>query len=172
MDAWSSFYSVTAAAAATLMGLLFVAVSLNTAEVFGAEKGRQKSLAEQSFRNYIAVFVFSIGALFPKVDLREFNLLAIVVAAVSGVIASAHVLDILRAWRNETSHLNALRRHVISLLAFGAMAYAAVKSPAAPGDARILFAGSTIVLIVAATIISWELLQAIAMVKRSPPNGT
>ena len=167
METWAGLYSVTAAAAATLMGLLFVAVSLNASEVFGDGQVRQKSLAEQSFRNYIAVFVFSLGALFPKVGAREISALALAVAAISGAVVAAHLLNLVRSWRNEAPHWNALRRHAISLLAFGAMAYAAVKSPDAVGDSHILFAGATILLMMSATLISWELLQAMAVTRRS-----
>lgn len=168
MDAWSGLYSVTAAAAATLMGLLFVAVSLNGAEVFGDGRERQKSLAEQSFRNYIAVLTVSLIALFPKTDIRDFSAVALGVAMISAAIVASHLLRLLRSWRHDAAHWLALRRHAVSLLAFSALAYGGVKRPDMPGDSRVLFAVATILLLVSTTIVSWELLQAMAMIPRSP----
>jgi hypothetical protein len=49
MQIWSGFYTVIAGAAATLLGLLFVAVSINATAILNEADGNSRRLAEQAF---------------------------------------------------------------------------------------------------------------------------
>ena len=171
MDAWAGLYSVTASAAATLMGLLFVAVSLNSAAVLSAGHEHSKSLAEQSFRNYIAVLVVSLVALFPRGDIRNLSTIALAVAVISAAMIVNHLAKLFRSRLDRKAHWNALRRHTISLLGFVVMAYAAVKPQGAVGDSGSLFAAATVLLLISATLVSWELLLAMALAQRANGGG-
>lgn len=64
MQDWSGFYTA-AGAAATLLGLLFVAISINVESLAqGHENSRR--LAEQGFHNYFAVLVVALGGAFSR----------------------------------------------------------------------------------------------------------
>jgi hypothetical protein len=65
MQGWLEFYAVTAGAAATLLGLLFVAVSINATVILGEAREDSKRLVEQAFQNYLAVLLVSLLAIVP-----------------------------------------------------------------------------------------------------------
>jgi hypothetical protein len=71
MKEWLEFYSVIGGSAATLLGLLFVAVSMNAAAILGKAHENSKRLAEQAFQNYLAVMLVSLLAIFPTLDISE-----------------------------------------------------------------------------------------------------
>ena len=58
MQAWSQFYAAIAAASAALLGLLYVAVSINAAAALGPDQPVSQRLAEQAFQNYLAVLIW------------------------------------------------------------------------------------------------------------------
>jgi hypothetical protein len=63
---WVDFYTVSGAAAASLLGLLFVAVSINAAESLGPGAGNSGRFAEQAFQNYLATLIISLLSLMPE----------------------------------------------------------------------------------------------------------
>ena len=53
IDSWHDFYMLTGTAAATLIGLIFISVSLHIDVLAKAEKfGDIRSLADQTFLNF------------------------------------------------------------------------------------------------------------------------
>src|ERR1700722_9247600 len=73
MQAWFDFYAVIGAAAATLTGLLFVAMSMNAPAALSRGPEGSRRLAEQAFENYLAVLMVSLLALFPDMSLLLFG---------------------------------------------------------------------------------------------------
>ena len=65
MQAWFNFYAVLGTSAAALMGLLFVATSLNAAAALTGGPQGLRGLTQQAFENYLAVLMVSLLALFP-----------------------------------------------------------------------------------------------------------
>ena len=80
MQGWFGFYSVIGAFAATLLGLLFVAVSINAAAILGDIHERR--LAEQAFQNYLAVMTVSLLAIFPTLEIPTLGFVTLAVTAV------------------------------------------------------------------------------------------
>jgi hypothetical protein len=65
---WHDFYVTAGTAAATLLGLLFVGLSINL-DAFTSETGTDlRLLAEQAFANFIFVLVISLFVLIPNQD--------------------------------------------------------------------------------------------------------
>ena len=62
---WRDFYAVTGAAAATLAGLLFVAVSLNVDRFRAQEASAAGRLAAQAFGNFVSVLLLALVFLVP-----------------------------------------------------------------------------------------------------------
>lgn len=68
IEAWNAFFTLAGGAAATLMGLLFVAITLRTdirAQISGS---LQKTTASHSFVGYLCVLLFSLFFLIPNQD--------------------------------------------------------------------------------------------------------
>src|SRR5215469_13197969 len=57
---WHDFYLLAGTAAATLLGLLFIAVTLNADLILAGSRPHTKRVAEQAFQNYIAVLMLSM----------------------------------------------------------------------------------------------------------------
>src|SRR5580698_8282029 len=72
MQAWSTFYATIGAASATLLGLLFVAVSVNAKAALGSGDRLTTAMTEQAFQNYLAVLLVALLALFPGVSATTF----------------------------------------------------------------------------------------------------
>src|SRR5471030_1892304 len=81
MQAWSTFYATIGAASATLLGLLFVAVSVNAKAALGSGDRLTTAMTEQAFQNYLAVLLVALLALFPAVPPIAFGYLMLVAVA-------------------------------------------------------------------------------------------
>ncbi len=62
---WSTFYAVSAGAAATLLGLLFVAIQINIGPLTADPASRWRALARATFYKYTFLLIFSVVMLFP-----------------------------------------------------------------------------------------------------------
>src|ERR1700690_2049641 len=62
---WHDFFLATAGGAAGLLGLLFVAVSLNIDDIAHAARLRLRVLAEQAFSNFLFALVVALFLLVP-----------------------------------------------------------------------------------------------------------
>ena len=71
---WHDFYLTLGAASATLIGLLFVGVSINLDEFTTDEETGIRVLAEQAFGNFILVLVIALMLLIPDQDQRSLTL--------------------------------------------------------------------------------------------------
>ncbi len=69
MQGWHDFYEMIGGAAATLLGLLFVSVSLNAEIILGPAHRHSKRLAEQAFQNYLCVLLVSLLVAFPGISM-------------------------------------------------------------------------------------------------------
>lgn len=166
MQAWSVVFSVTGASAATLLGLLFVAVSIHSGSL-GSMHQNSRLMAEQAFQNYLLVMLVSLLALFPSLSLAELGY------ATLGLTALRSVWVMLRMYRaalqpyGGTSRLHSLRRLFSSLIGFALLIAASARMVRGSGDPRTMFASAILILLFSATIVAWELLLRIAAEKRA-----
>ncbi len=165
MQAWSQFYSVTAGAAATLLGLLFVAASINAPAALGPEEEISRRLTEQAFQNYLAVMLVSLLALFPNIDPKTFG--TVVVLATAGwsvwvVIRFSQTVFRSMAW---PVRLRSARRHLSAMIGFGIMLWAALRLALGWGEDFNWMAAAMLVLMISSTTVSWTLLTRFAKAK-------
>jgi uncharacterized membrane protein len=66
IEAWNNFFVLSGTAAATLMGLLFVAITLRTDIRAQGHDAPQKTTASHSFVSYLCVLLFSLYFLIPN----------------------------------------------------------------------------------------------------------
>src|ERR1700733_12677662 len=118
MQAWSEFYAVIGGAAAALLGLLFVVVSMNAAATLGAGRGSSKRLAEQAFQNYLAVMMVSLLALYPQMSPHTFGAITLCVIALWAVWVLVRLYQAFSSPDDHEPRLLALRRHFSTVTGF------------------------------------------------------
>lgn len=162
MQAWSNFYAVIGGAAATLMGLLFVAVSMNVVATLGKGPLGSRRLAMQAFENYLAVLMVSLLALFPDMSLVSFGRITLLVTAAWTAWVVVRLYQAAAEPSVHESRPAAIRRHVSTLIGFGLLIYAAGRMALDSGNTRDTLAAANIVLLFSATEKAWGLLNRIA----------
>lgn len=162
MQNWSTFYEMIGGAAATLLGLLFVAVSVNAEKILGAAHAHSRLLAEQAFQNYLAVLTVTLVAFFPDITTRTFGYTVI------GTTASWTIWVMVRAFRSfnsaakGASRYDMIRRYFISMAGFIMLLYAGWEMSFAKQDDHAIVAFALLLLLISATVVSWDLLVSIA----------
>jgi hypothetical protein len=125
MQIWSAFYAVIGGAAAALMGLLFVAVSINATAILNEPRGTSRRLGEQAFHNYVTVLLVSLLALFPSLTLPEFSFLTRALTAISAIWVLIRLYRAFTQAHDGSSPSLVLFRHLLSLISFGMLVFAA-----------------------------------------------
>jgi hypothetical protein len=166
MNDWSQLYSVTGGSAATLLGLLFVAVSINASTAVGQMHQNSRRLAEQAFQNYLVVMLVSLLALFPTLEKEEFGYATLGLTALRSVLALVRLYWAAKEPYEAGSRLKSLRRQLPSLIGFALLISAALRMALDLGDSRTTFAIATVTLLFSATSVAWELLLRIAAERR------
>jgi hypothetical protein len=167
MQAWFDFFAVIGAAAATLTGLLFVAISMNVAAALGRGPSGSRRLAEQAFQNYLAVLMVSLLALFPDMTPTTFGRTALVVTATWTVWVLVRLYQAAAEHSVHETRFTALRRHLSTMIGFGLLIYAAARMAWNGADMRDTLAGACIVLLFSATEKAWGLLSRVAAAKEA-----
>jgi hypothetical protein len=163
MPSWSVFHQTLAGASASLLGLLFVTVSVNAAASVGHEPARR--LALQAFQNYTTALVAALVALVPDVKPHALGVVFIGLAGFSPVLAFTRALRSLRSgvsrkgWRTT-------RRYAASFAGFGLLAFSGWKLLRGDAEYQPYLAGALILLLSSATFVAWELLLQIAAAER------
>jgi hypothetical protein len=65
VEGWHDFYLMVGTAAATLIGLLFVSLSLNDEVIIRKENADLRALATHTFSNFMSVLMFAVLFLIP-----------------------------------------------------------------------------------------------------------
>jgi len=166
MQAWFDFYAVIGAAAATLTGLLFVAMSMNATAALGAGPHGSRRLAVQAFENYLAVLMVSLLALFPDMTLLIFGRVTLVVTATWTVWVLVRLYQAAAEPSVHESRSMALRRHLSTIIGFGMLVYSVARMAWDGADTRDTLAAANIVLLFSATEKAWGLLNRIAAARQ------
>jgi len=162
MQAWRDYYQLTGGIAATLLGLLFVSISLNADTILGPGHEYSRRLAEQAFQNYMAVLVISLLVFFPGIGTADFGL---VVGSISMIWAAWLLTRLYRALVSVPpveGRFRVLRRYVPTLAGFGTLAWAGWRIAIGENTHQGVVAGAIMLLLIAATGVAWMLLVNIA----------
>lgn len=123
-------FSASVGAAAALLGLLFVAISVGLERVFGPGAGKQRADAERAFTALGNVFFVSLAALLGH-GVRT----VLIVVAVLAIVQSFQM-----GWRRYRLERNWRNIGLISICAYAFQLYAALTLDANPASAdRIVF---------------------------------
>jgi hypothetical protein len=160
---WHDFYLASAGAAAALLGLLFVGVSINLGALTAPERVDLRSRASLAFSNLIYVLVLSLSVLIPGQDAKSLA----ITCAVLGLLALSRVVlrivHIIRAWSRVANGIRTLRRLTWTLLAALILGYAALQLWQTGANSS-LYNLITVVflLLIGAADVSWDLLTTIS----------
>jgi hypothetical protein len=160
MAGWSSFFSVIGSASAALLGLLFVAVSINAPATLGEDHSRR--LAEQAFQNYLAVLMVALLALIPHMNLDTFGRITLAVSALWVVWVCMRVYQGATGGGSLGFRLRALRRHLPTLIGYAMLVTAALRMALTGEDEIGWIAASGMVLLFSAVRVSWQFLVRLA----------
>jgi hypothetical protein len=162
MQAWFDFYAVIGAAAATLTGLLFVALSMNATAALNKGPHGSRRLAEQAFENYLAVLMAALLALFPDMTLLVFGRTLLLVTATWTVWVLVRLYQAAAEPSVHETRWVALRGHLSTMIGFGLLIDSAAWMAWDGRDTRDTLASANIVLLFSATEKAWRLLNRIA----------
>lgn len=167
---WHDFYVLAGTAAATLLGLLFIAVTLNADLILAGNRPHIKRVAGQAFQNYIAVLLWAM--LFLVAD-QPPHVLAVQAVTLSAVMLvwAIHRLRRALSMSDETfARSRTLRRLLPSVAAYILMLCFGwkLRQGLATDEAKV-FAFAPILLLLAATGTSWDLLVRVAEIRHSQP---
>ncbi|WP_343613460.1 hypothetical protein [Novosphingobium sp.] len=159
MQAWVPFYSVIATAAAALLGLLFVAVSVTAREDFSRPHSPTRALAEQAFQNYLAVLVISCIALFPDDNTAAIGGACLAVVGFKSLWALWRLVQTVRHGSGEMPLFITLRRHAISIAGFSLLVLATWRMASGHRDSFHTLASGLLMLLGSSATVSWDLLH-------------
>ena len=152
---WRDFYIVAATAAATLVGLLFVSLSLHAP----ATRGQLVTVARGAFAASVTILVVAFLFLAPSLNEVSLGVVLIVAAAINGQAAVARLRAVLRDQRVSSPLLTTVLRLGLSVLAIAVLAVSGILGLAGHPDLGLV-AVSVAVLGLQAARSSWDLLLA------------
>jgi len=165
---WHDLFLTAGTAAATLLGLLFVAVSLNSDSILSADRLHLKQLAEQAYHNYVSVLLVTFLMLMPTSSRRGLAYALTAVAAIMITFTVWRLVALSRISDDRIGRGRSIRRVAPAAMAYLGMALGAFKLGDQPeGDGLTLVTFSVVVLIVAATATAWDLLVRVAAARRA-----
>jgi hypothetical protein len=167
MQAWTAFYSVIGGASAALLGLLFIAISVNAVATMGPGQDNSRLRAEQAFQNYLVVLMVALLSLFPDISIATFGKVSLLVTAVWIAWVFVRLWQMIASPGSLATRWTVLRGHISSLIGFGMLTVAAVRMAVMGQDERDWFAAATIVLLFSAITVSWDFLIGIARTEAS-----
>ncbi len=156
---WQLFYATIAGSSATLVGLLFVALSVNPEAVNIGKNNDLRLLARQTFPAFLYIIGFALGFLVPR---QSPNGVGLPLVGIS-LLGLAITLGELRAARHSIPQAkgiqNVLRHGALKALALG-MLIAIGVAVLTQGDAGILpyMVLPMLILLISASLNTWYLL--------------
>jgi len=163
-QAWHDYFGMLGAASATLLGLLFVSVSINAETILGSAHKHSMHLAEQAFHNYIATVVLSLVVFYPGISNASLGLTILSLSGLYSVRLLIRFYKAMRAPRAADSRIDAVRRYGATLGGFVALAVGGAQMMR-DNQLEPIIAMGGLVLIVSATAISWQLLVRVAQTR-------
>ena len=164
---WHDFYLTVGAAAASLIGLLFVGISINL-DSFTTDEGTGiRVLAEQAFGTFILVLVIAFMVLIPNTDQES-------MAVRLGIVGGLGTIGVARramAVRRGSTHPFGGWRYVVRRLGLPAVASVGVLVVAAlvlsnPVSALYWLVGAVLMYLFSAADSAWDLLIEVGRERR------
>jgi hypothetical protein len=165
---WLGFYSFMGGAAATLLGVLFVAVSLNSDLILAGDRPQSKLRAELAFRNYISVLLSAALVHLPNIPNQVLGLSLSVQSAALAMFALVRLPKVPIFGDSTFGRWHHVRRLIPSFIAYALLLRGGMWIYIRPNADGFDFIGlAIIILLMSATVTSWELLTKIAEIRHA-----
>ncbi len=159
-ERWHDFFLLAGTAGATLLGLLFVAVSLKTDIIMRGSQRHLRAQAMSAFESLMFVMILSLAVLVPVARMRLTGAMLITLGMVGLVRAVA-------AARGDASPAAASlrRRLILPVLAYVFIAWSGIEAIASVRGASFQLFAATLWLLITATRGAWQLLVEVGETK-------
>jgi hypothetical protein len=158
VNVWHDFYIMVGTAAATLVGLLFVSLSLNVDAIAHPVNADLRALAEQTFFTFLYILSFAIVFLIPNQDPLGLGLPLLFVGGFGLFSTVRHFLKTRSSHPRVWGSGNVARRFIMPLICFMAIILIAISVLMGKTGGLYWLIPVMIVFIVAASINAWDLL--------------
>jgi hypothetical protein len=170
MQAWQQFYEMLGGVAATLLGLLFVSVSINAETILGPAHAHSRHLAEQAFQNYLMVLIVSLLSVIPTMQPASLGQSLLWMSGIWGIWAVSRAVRSIKLAERE-GWFKIVRRYTVTLLGFAMLVYAGLDLLGGAKKTPDLVAVGVMILLISATVVSWELLLKLAQDRYARKDG-
>jgi hypothetical protein len=166
-ESWHDFYLTAGAAAAALIGLLFVGISINLDEFTTDEGTGIRVLGEQAFSNFVFVLVISLMVLIPDQDQLSLS----IQLAIVGVLGTLRIVRRAFTLRRRSGGEFGGWRYVVRRLGLSGAACLGVIAVAAsvqrsPVASFYWLVGVVLVYLISAADSAWDLLIEVGRERR------
>ena len=158
VDGWHDFYLMIGTAAATLMGLLFVSLSLNVGVITSKANADLRLLAVQTFVSYLSTLMFALIFLIPKQGPIGLGLPMLGIDLIVLCVTVVRILEMRRNRPHSWVGGGFVLRFAAPLICFVAVLIIAVSALMGQTDGLYWFVPVVIVLFWVASINAWNLL--------------
>jgi hypothetical protein len=158
VEGWHDFYIMIGTAAATLMGLLFVSLSLNADVITRKANADLRLLAGQTFTNFICILMFAVLFLIPRQGPLGLGLPLLGIDGAGLCITARRILQMRRNQPRAWGRGSLARRFAIPTLCFVALMIIAVSLLLSKTGGLYWLVPVMILLIWDASLNAWNLL--------------
>lgn len=158
LKGWESFYLAVATAAATLMGLLFVAISVNMQILRGPDGLHHRDTAVRTFGDFLFTLMLSLVLLVPNQEPIGLAVALFVLGIARGVALVRPALKARRDAASPSSTAQVVRDYALPLLASAGLIVVTVRILCGHFGAVVLLVGVVSALLVTACMNAWALL--------------
>ena len=166
-EAWHDFYLMAGTAAVTLVGLLFVALSLHVAILFQSEHRDFRMLAAEAFQGYLYVLITSLLFLLPVGDSHFTTLVYALLNLIMLGRTALRAPSFFAAHKAKGGATNQRWRFFVPAMAYLLGLLAVFQIWAGQANAGFGLFAPVAMMLAASTRTSWDLLEYIGRVRGS-----
>jgi len=166
---WHDFYALVGGAAAGLLGLLFVSVSLHLDVITTSAGNEVRILSEQTFLSFIYVLLISMLFMIPYQNASGLGLPLLAIGVLACLRTAWTGLQFWRARQAPEQMLGTgyvLRRFVYPAISYLGLTFVSLIALRGRGAALLWVLVVVLVLLLSATINAWQLMLLLAESKR------
>jgi hypothetical protein len=167
-EAWHDFYLMSGTAAVTLVGLLFVALSLHVEVLFRSEHRDLRVLAAEAFQGYLYVLITSLVFLLPVSDGHFPTLIYGFVNVVMLVRTALRAPTFIAAHKAKGGAMTQRWRFFVPALAYLLGVLAVVQIWSGLTNAGFGLFAPVAMMLGASTRTSWDLLESVGRARGGP----
>jgi hypothetical protein len=164
-EAWHDFFLMAGTAAVTLVGLLFVALSLHVAVLFRPEHQDFRALAAEAFQGYLYVLITALVFLLPVVDAHFNALIYVFLNVVMLVRTLVRAPSYFVAHKAKGGKMNQRWRFFVPALAYLLALVAILRWWGGAANAGFGLFSPVVMMLAASARTSWDLLEYVGKVR-------